>query len=82
MFDKEAGINKIESAIEDYIKNIGDESVFTTGWALVTALSSASLDASSDSYISLRSNGMPHHSFIGLLGVGIDMNGSSMEFDD
>lgn len=62
----------LEEAIDAHIKQThGDVSgVFVTGWVVVASLSSPDHDqTSSDGYVTYTSNGLQHHSTLGLLEV-------------
>lgn len=67
-----AGINNIEKALDGYIKENGGEDSFVTGWILVASMSSPSHDIGlSDGYVTLTSEGLPHHVQLGLLNVAM-----------
>lgn len=63
----------IDKAIDEYIKDGGADSSFVTGWVLVASLSSPShSDSQSDGYITVASEGLPHHIQVGLLSVAME----------
>lgn len=78
------GIKDIEAVIEKHVRERAEnEMLFTTGWVIVASLSSPSYDGKNqDTYITLRSEGLPHHSVIGLLATGVDINGLDMSVFD
>jgi hypothetical protein len=67
----EQSVKKIEEQISEYVRESsesGDE--FTTGWILVAAIASSSLDnVGHNGYITITSDGLPHHAQLGLLAV-------------
>ena len=87
-------LKKLEDAIDEYIKGKSNEDgIFVTGWVLVTSLSSPDHDSSrTDGYVTLSSDGLPHHAQVGLLKVALDdkhamsiigsMNAIAISFDD
>jgi hypothetical protein len=63
-------VRHIEKAIDDYVKAGGDGQEFITGWILVGAVASSSLDnIGHNGYITVTSDGLPHHAQLGLLAV-------------
>ena len=65
-------IKAIEKAIEDYVKDGTDESEFTTGWIVIAAVSSSALDKiDHNGYVSITSDGLPHHAQLGLLAMAM-----------
>lgn len=74
----------VEKVLEEYVREkSGDDMLFTTGWVAVVSLSSPTYDGSGqDTYITIRSDGMPHHSMLGLFEVGKDINTLDMGFID
>jgi hypothetical protein len=63
----------LDKAIDEHVKETNEDGVFVTGWMIVASLSSPSHDiGSSDGYITYTSDGMPHHSQIGLLNIALD----------
>jgi hypothetical protein len=63
----------LDKAVDEHVKNTNEDGVFVTGWLIVASLSSPSHDiGSSDGYITYTSDGMPHHSQIGLLNIALD----------
>ena len=68
--DAHKGIEKALDAYVDATNNVG---AFVTGWFLVASLSSTAHDeGNQDAYVSLSSDGLPHHAQIGLLTVALD----------
>ena len=66
----EFDVRHIEKAIDEYVKAGGDGREFVTGWILVGAVSSSSLDnIGHNGYITVTSDGLPHHAQLGLLQV-------------
>lgn len=66
------GINNIEKALDGYIKEGGGEDSFVTGWILVASMSSPSHDSGlTDGYVTVTSEGLPHHVQLGLLTVAM-----------
>ena len=62
-------VKGIEEAVDGYIKD-GMEDAFVTGWILVASVSSPSHDiGESDGYVTVTSEGLPHHAQVGLLQV-------------
>lgn len=65
-------IKAIEKAIEDYVKDGTDDREFTTGWIVVAAVSSSALDKiDHNGYVSITSEGLPHHAQLGLLAMAM-----------
>lgn len=65
-------VNGIEDAIDAYIKDSGAADEFTTGWILISSISSSSLDNSGNNgYAVITSSGLPHHAQIGLLSMAL-----------
>lgn len=63
-------VKDIEKAIDNYVKAGGDGREFVTGWILVGAVASSSLDnIGHNGYITVTSEGLPHHAQLGLLQV-------------
>lgn len=70
MTDEEPDVKHIETAIDNYVKAGGDGREFVTGWILVGAVASSSLDnIGHNGYITITSEGLPHHAQLGLLAV-------------
>ena len=70
MTDEQPDVKIIEQAIDDYVKAGGDGREFVTGWILVGAVASSSLDnIGHNGYITITSEGLPHHAQLGLLQV-------------
>lgn len=62
----------IDTAIDEYVK-AGSEGGFTTGWILVASLSSPTHDiGTTDGYVTVSSDGLPHHAQLGLLKMALD----------
>lgn len=62
----------IDKAIDEYVK-AGSEGGFTTGWILVASLSSPTHDiGTTDGYVTVSSDGLPHHAQLGLLKMAMD----------
>jgi len=65
-----AEVKGIDNALDEYIKTSGGEDSFVTGWILVASISSPSHDSGlSDGYVTVTSDGLPHHVQLGLLQV-------------
>lgn len=63
-------VKGIDTAIDTYIKENGGEDSFITGWIMVASMSSPSHDSGlTDGYITITSDGLPHHVQLGLLQV-------------
>jgi hypothetical protein len=57
----------IDSSIDEYIKG-NSASAFVTGWVVIASISSPEHDiGSEDGYVTITSEGLPHHSKLGLL---------------
>lgn len=70
MTEEEPDVKHIEQAIDNYVKAGGDGREFITGWILVGAVASSSLDnIGHNGYITITSEGLPHHAQLGLLAV-------------
>ena len=70
MTDEEPDVKHIEMAIDNYVKAGGDGRECVTGWILVGAVASSSLDnIGHNGYITITSEGLPHHAQLGLLAV-------------
>lgn len=70
MTDEQPDVKHIEKALDDYVKAGGDGREFVTGWILVGAVASSSLDdIGHNGYITVTSEGLPHHAQLGLLAV-------------
>jgi hypothetical protein len=62
----------IDSALDEYIKD-GHDGAFVTGWVMIASVSSPSHDiGSSDGYVTITSDGLPHHAQLGLLKMAMD----------
>jgi hypothetical protein len=62
----------IDKALDEYIKD-GADGAFVTGWVMVASISSPSHDiGSSDGYVTITSDGLPHHAQLGLLKMSLD----------
>jgi hypothetical protein len=63
-------VKGIDNALDEYIKDSGGEDSFVTGWILIASLSSPSHDSGlTDGYVTVTSDGLPHHVQLGLLQV-------------
>ena len=72
MGDRFAGtISKIDEAIRSHIKTHKEEPSIVTGWIFVAAVSESDYP-DRDGYVVQSSEGMQHHSEIGLLQMAID----------
>lgn len=66
-------ISSVDDAISEYAKANGDDGIFVTGWIVIASVSSPDHDSSStDGYFTIASDGLPHHTQIGLLNVSLD----------
>jgi hypothetical protein len=62
----------IEDAVAAYLNDGSDGGEFATGWVLVTAVSSSSLDQiGHNGYVVVTSEGLPHHARVGLLTTAV-----------
>ena len=62
-------VKGIEDAVDEYVKD-GMEDAFITGWILIASVSSPQHDiGESDGYVTITSDGLPHHAQVGLLQV-------------
>lgn len=65
-----AEVKGIDNALDEYIKNNGGEDSFVTGWIMVASISSPTHDSGlTDGYVTVTSDGLPHHVQLGLLQV-------------
>jgi hypothetical protein len=65
-------VKGIDNAVDEYIKENGGEDSFITGWILVASMSSPSHDSGlTDGYVTVTSDGLPHHVQLGLLQVAM-----------
>lgn len=66
-------LKKLENAVDEYIKGKSEEDgTFVTGWVLVASLSSPDHDSThTDGYVTISSEGLPHHAQVGLLNVAL-----------
>lgn len=63
-------VNGIDKAVDEYIKQNGGEDSFVTGWIMVASISSPTHDSGlTDGYVTVTSDGLPHHVQLGLLQV-------------
>lgn len=63
-------VNGIDKAVDEYIKGNGGEDSFVTGWIMVASISSPTHDSGlTDGYVTVTSDGLPHHVQLGLLQV-------------
>ena len=73
MTDTDKEQRQLEKAIDDYVDASNDIGAFVTGWVIVASLSSPGHDsAQSDGYVTMMSEGLPHHAQLGLLTVALD----------
>jgi hypothetical protein len=64
---------QLEQAIDAYVNASNDIGAFVTGWIVVGSISSPEHDnAQSDAYVTMMSDGLPHHAQLGLLTVALD----------
>lgn len=63
-------LESIESAINKNLQDQAGEAIFSTGWILVTAVST--VDDNSSRYVTMTSEGLPYHSIVGLLTLAKD----------
>lgn len=62
-------VQGIDNAVDEYVKG-GMDGAFPTGWIMVASVSSPQHDVGmSDGYITVTSDGLPHHVQLGLLQV-------------
>ena len=65
-------VNGIDKAVDEYIKGNGGEDSFITGWVMVASVSSPTHDSGlTDGYVTVTSDGLPHHVQLGLLTVAM-----------
>jgi hypothetical protein len=65
-------VKGIDNAVDEYIKENGGEDSFITGWILVASMSSPTHDSGlTDGYVTVTSDGLPHHVQLGLLQVAM-----------
>lgn len=65
-----AEVKGIDNALDEYIKGNGGEDSFVTGWILIASISSPTHDSGlTDGYVTVTSDGLPHHVQLGLLQV-------------
>ena len=65
-------VKALDKAVDEYIKSNGGEDLFVTGWIMVASMSSPSHDSGmTDGYVTVTSDGLPHHVQIGLLTVAL-----------
>ena len=63
----------LDEAISEHLREAAQESVFSTGWVLVASVSSVLHDSDNvDGYMTFTSDGLQHHSHIGLLSIALD----------
>jgi hypothetical protein len=63
----------LDDAITAHVKASGSEDVFTTGWILVVSASSVQHQiGEQDGYVTYTSEGLPHHTQVGLLTIAKD----------
>jgi hypothetical protein len=69
----ESNVRGIDNAISSYIKGEGEDGSFVTGWLMIASVSSPDHDSThTDGYVTVTSDGLPHHTQIGLLNVALD----------
>lgn len=69
----ESNVRGIDNAISSYIKVEGEDGSFVTGWLMIASVSSPDHDSThTDGYVTVTSDGLPHHTQIGLLNVALD----------
>lgn len=62
----------IDKAIDEYVKNNNVEGAFPTGWVVLITVSSSGYDETNqDGYVTVTSEGMPHHTVMGMLDVAL-----------
>lgn len=67
-----SNVSGIDKAIDAFVKEDSEE-VFVTGWVIVASVSSAGHTSSeSDGYLVQASEGLPHHTQLGLLNVAVE----------
>lgn len=65
-------VKGIDKAVDEYIKESGGEDSFITGWIMVASMSSPTHDSGlTDGYVTVTSDGLPHHVQLGLLTVAM-----------
>lgn len=65
-------VKGIDKAVDEYIKENGGEDSFITGWIMVASMSSPTHDSGlTDGYVTVTSDGLPHHVQLGLLTVAM-----------
>lgn len=65
----EQSVRGIDDALDEYVKD-GMDGAFVTGWIAVASVSSPEHDSGlRDGYITITSEGLPHHAQLGLLQV-------------
>lgn len=66
-------VRKIDEALDAYVKDNGAPDVFATGWIIVASVSSPGHEiGNQDGYVTVTSDGLPHHVAIGLLNTSLD----------
>lgn len=63
----------LDDAVDVHLKATSGDGVFATGWVIIASVSSSAHDeTNSDGYVTFTSEGLPHHSQIGLLKIALD----------
>lgn len=62
--------NSIEDAINRHLQDQANEPIFSTGWVLITAVST--IEENSSRYVTMTSEGLQYHSIVGLLTLAKD----------
>lgn len=67
-------VKGLDAAVDAYIKGKDDENgTFVTGWVLIASLSSPEHDSTrTDGYVTISSDGLPHHVQVGLMTVALE----------
>jgi hypothetical protein len=69
----DSNVRGIDDAVSSYIKSEGQDGSFVTGWLMIASVSSPDHDSThTDGYVTVTSDGLPHHTQIGLLNVALD----------
>lgn len=66
-------VKGIDTALDEYVRENAGPGTFVTGWVLVTSVSSHDHDVNNqDGYITITSDGLPHHAAVGLLSTSMN----------